>query len=235
MRLVYSLRSWSLGMATASFVMAGAVTTYAAPSVSPHAAVQGEVSSQSTSSMSHSWRLVGVNAHLEHSISASSAHPGQEVMAKLNGAVTTTSGIHLGRGTVLMGKVVQASSSRHHGPSRISIVFTRAKLHNGREIPVKVTVLSASHGSSYGWGLGSSSLLGPAPRHVSSKETVNQQPGLISGVSMQSSVQGHNSATFFRKKGNIRLIAGTNLQLGIAAHGSHGMHNGAMKSGQHGA
>ena len=234
MRLVHSLRSWSLGMATASFVMAGAVAAYGAPSV-PARAASGAASSKGSAGMPHSWQLVGVNAHLERSISASSAHPGEKVLAKLNGAVTTSSGIHLGRGTVLMGKVVRASSSRHHGPSRISIVFTRAKLHNGHEIPVKVTVLSASHGSSYGWGPGSSNLLGPAPRHVSSKEMVNQKAGLLTDISMRSSVQGHDSATFLRKDGNIRLVAGTYLQLGIAAHGSHGMHGGTKKSRQRGA
>ena len=80
--------------------------------------------------MSQAWHLVGVNAHLQLAIHASSAHSDQRVVAKLNEAVTTSSGIGLGRGTLLMiGRVAQVSDSRHRGPSSLSIVFTSAKLH----------------------------------------------------------------------------------------------------------
>ncbi len=233
MRLAQSLRNLALGVAGAAFVATGANAAYAAPSVSAHSASQGTYSSESSSSRSQAWHLVGVNAHLQRSINTSSARSGQKVVAKLNEAVTTSSGIRLDRGTLLMGRVAHVSDSSHRGPSSLSIVFTSAKLHNGRVIPVKATVLSAARGSAYGWE-DSSNPLGPAPHHVSPKENVQQKPGLLTDTAMRSAVGNHNSATFVRKNGNIKLLAGTYLQLAIAAHGSDGMHNGAMKSDQQG-
>lgn len=209
MRFVHSPRTWSLGLTMASFVIAGAAAAYAAPSPS-----------HSGTSMS-AWHLVGVNAHLERTLNASSARPGQKVEAKLDHPVTTSSGVRLDRGTVLIGTVDSVHRSDHNGPSSISVVFTQAKQHNGHLIPVKVTVLGAYPGSQGGMGFGGSSSPGAPPSHIGSKTKVDQEPGLLSDVSMRSAVQGHNSATFRRSRGNLRLRAGTYLQVAIAARHSH--------------
>jgi hypothetical protein len=196
--------------------MAGAAAAYASPSAS-----------HSRSAMHSAWSLVAVNAHLERSLSASNARPGQKIMAKLDHPVTIASGMKLDRGTVLLGRVDGVHRSKKNGPSSVSIVFTEAKMHNGHLIPVKVTVLGAYPFSQADMGLSGSNGPGPAPSHVSPKTKVDQEAGLLADISMHSAVQSRNSAIFRRDKGNLRLRAGTYLQVAIAARHSHHVNRAA--------
>ena len=100
-------------------------------------------------------------------------------------------------------------------------------------IPVKATVLSAARGNACGWE-DCSNPPGPAPHDMSPEENVQQKAGLLTDTAMRSAVGSSNSATFVRKNGNVKLLAGTYLQLAIAAHGSHGMHSDAMRRDQQG-
>jgi len=204
MRLATSFRNWSLGLATASFLCAGAAWAQ------PHASTQQNMMQQ------QSWNLVGVNARLDHKLDASSAHRGQNVEATLTGDVTTANGMRLDRGTQLWGEVDQVQSASNGGSSMVSVAFTNARLKDGRTIPVKVTVIGVYPADEAQLAVTGQQTMPPAPRHVSSKTQIDQEPGLLSHVSMRSSVRNYDSATFRDNRGNLKLGQGTFLQVGIA-------------------
>jgi hypothetical protein len=162
--------------------------------------------------------LVGVNVRLDHTIDTDTVKPGQAVTAKLDGAVTTNGGVKLEKGTELEGTVAAATPSSDRGPASLSLLFTTAKLRDGKQVPVKVTLLAAypaseSEDATYG-----DSAIAPPPQHVNPQESVIQEPGLLgNNVKMKSAVQGQDSGTFSKTNGNFRLLAGTYFQAGIAA------------------
>jgi hypothetical protein len=201
MKLNVSLKHIALGAATGLLSLAGSAFAQAS---------------------NQSYQLVGVNARLESAINTDSVKPGQAITAKLDGTVTTSDGVKLEKGTELEGTVADATASSQRGPASLSVVFTSAKLKDGKQIPVKVTLLAAYPASDASDATYGDSIIAPPPQHVDPQMTVFQEPGLLSSnVTMKSSVQGQNSGTFSKADGNFRLIAGTELQLGIAgANGS---------------
>lgn len=202
MRFVPTFRTWSLGFATASFLCAGVALAQ------PHASTQD--------AMQRSWNLVGVNAQLQQQLDASTAHPGEVIKARLNGVVKTANGMRLDRGTELWGKVDQVHASTNGGPSTLSLIFTKARLKDGKTIPVKVTVLGAYPSDEAMMAVNGDQTMPPAPRHINNKVRIDQESGMIGHVSMHSAVQSHDSATFREARGNLKLANGTFLQLGIA-------------------
>lgn len=214
MRFVSSVRQLSLGLATASFLVAGsALAQTGASSTADNA---------SASVQTQSWNLVGVNARLDRGIDTKKSQPGQKVEARLVGSVRTASGLELHGGTRLLGTIASVQASSHGDPAVLSIVFTQAELKDGRTIPVKVTVLGAFPAATGEDAADGIDLMGPAPGRVSSKERVDQEPGLLHDVTMTSAVQSPDSATFRDNKGNIDLEQGTGLQLAIAPGMGHG-------------
>lgn len=161
-------------------------------------------------------QLVGVNARLERPLNSDNVKQGQAVAAKLDGTVTTSDGTKLERGTELLGTVAEVTPSSNRGQASLTLVFTSAKLKDGKQIPVKVTLLgaypeSAGDGATYG-----DSAIAPPPQRVDPQATIDQEAGLLGNVELKSSVQGQNSGTFSKADGNFHLSAGTWLQVGIA-------------------
>ncbi|HTV15875.1 MAG TPA: hypothetical protein VME68_14235 [Acidobacteriaceae bacterium] len=173
-----------------------------------------------------SWQLVGVNARLDQTINSDSVKQGQAIEARLDGTVTTSDGMKLEKGTELMGTVADAASSAHGGPASLTLLFTKAQMKDGKQIPVKVTLLAAYPSSQADSGEYGDSLVAPAPRHVDPQQKVVQQAGMLRHVEMKSSVQGQNSGTFWKSDGNFRLAKGTYLQVGIAATSDSGPSTG---------
>lgn len=216
MRISLSLRRVSLGVATASFLLAGS------------ALAQSTQSSQMNQppAQAQQWQMKGVNARLDHSLDAQSAHVGEAVAVKLDRAVKTAEGARLPAGTEVWGKVERVQASQNGGPSSMTLRFTSAELKNGQKVPVKVTVIGAfpaSADSNYVNSMGSE--LPPAPRHINPQDKYTQEPGLLKNVEMKSAVQARNSATFTDRDGNLRLNAGTYLQLAIAPQSNSNMHS----------
>lgn len=184
-----SLKNWSLGLALVSFVSLGAA------------------SAQS---------LVGVTTRLDKPLDSKNATVGEVVTAKLSGSVKTSDGMNLPRGTELVGKVASVQPARNNGPASVALVFTSAKLKDGKQIPVKVTLVGAytsSEGSDATYG---DQVMAPPPSHVNPNDTFTQQPGALRHVAMNSAVKNGDSGTFSSTDGNFKLDAGTYLQLGIA-------------------
>lgn len=212
MRLKPYLRTLSLG-AAASFLAAGAA--WALP---PGPATQ---SAQTNAS----W-LAGATARLDHAIDAKDAKQGEVVQAKLDHAVKTPDGTELPGGTELCGTVVAVQGPNNGGASSISVRFDKAELKDGSKVPVKVTVVGAYPSdenvlASYG-----QESMGEAPNRVSAKARYDQEPGTLSHIAMKSRVSGQNSATFSNQNGDVKLRAGTFLQVGIARQ-PNGMNSGA--------
>ncbi len=173
----------------------------------------------SFASLASAQSLVGATAKLDQPLDSKSAAIGQLVTAKLNGTVKTDSGLKLPKGTELVGKVAEVKTAENGGPVSVSLVFTSAKLPEGKEVPVKATLLAAypeSAGDGAGYG---TDTFGPAPERVGGDSAFDQQAGALRNVAMNSAVKNVNSGTFVSTDGPFRLAAGTYLQVGIAPAG----------------
>ncbi len=165
-------------------------------------------------------KLVSANAELTQGLNTESSRQGQTVMAKLTANVTTAGPMELPKGTMLMGTVEQVQPGSGN-KSEISIVFNKARLKDGREVPIKATLLGAYPPAAvYTSGGGVGSYLPIQPRLIPSDEKVLQDPGALSNVTMKSAVQSDVSGTFLSTKNNIQLSQGTQLQLAIAPESS---------------
>jgi hypothetical protein len=169
------------------------------------------------SAQAQNLNLVSANAELTHSLNAKSTRQGQSVMAKLTSDVKAEGQTELPKGTMLMGKVEEVQNGYANGnKSRISIVFNQARLSNGREVPIKATLLAAYPPVVMGVAESTSSYMIQQPQHIPDDQKVQQDPGTLSHVTMQSSVQSNVSGVFLSKNHNINLHQGTRLQLAIA-------------------
>jgi hypothetical protein len=171
---------------------------------------------------SQDYQLVGVNARLERAVGSDSVKQGDAIAAKLDESVRTSDGVKLEKGTELEGTVANVAPSSNRGPASLTLVFTTAKLKDGKQIPVKVTLLAAypsgdGDGVTYG-----NNAVAPPPQHIDPQQAILQEPGLLNKVELKSSVQGDDSGTFSKDDGNFRLSAGTYLQVGIASAGGSG-------------
>ncbi len=196
------LRNLSLGLASASLFFVGAAI--AQPST-----------------------MAGVNVRLDHSIDSKNAAPGQIISVKIDNSVKTLDGIDLPRGTELTGKVDHVQPSENGGPATVSIVLDEAQMKDGKQVPVKVTLIGAYPPGQLSDYEDGTETMGPVPRNISMQEQVDQEPGVLSHVSMNSSVKSHDSAEFRRDGGNFKLEAGTYFQVGIAPANQGGLSQAA--------
>ncbi|MFY9745588.1 MAG: hypothetical protein WA891_17040 [Acidobacteriaceae bacterium] len=183
--------------------------------------------SQPTQSGS-SRQLVGVTARLGKALDSQNAKQGEAVQAKLDRTVKVTEDMKLPRGTELLGTIAAVEPSLNGGPSSMSLRFDQAKMKDGKTVPVKVTVIAAYPSDENLEATYGNETMGSAPRHVQGQDKFDQEPGLLSKVSMTSRVSGHNSATFSRKDGAVSLRAGTFLQVGISPLESNGVSSAGL-------
>jgi len=190
MRLA-SWKQWSLGLAVVSLVGVGAAGAQS---------------------------LAGVTTTLDHTLESKSATVGEPVTAKLNGSLKAD-GLDLPRGTELVGKVADVKAAQSGGPASVSLLFTTAKLKDGKEVPVKATVIAVYPRSADDGVEGSGITMGEAPQQVPMDGSYDQEPGALPHVAMKSAVQNSDSVTFTSSE-NFKLPAGTFLQLGVGAPGT---------------
>ena len=106
-----------------------------------------------------------MNATLERSVDARRAKPGDEVTAKMNESFTTANGTTIPRGSRLVGRVTEArphargeGSAEGAAASQLGIVFDKAVLKDGREVPMQATIQAVAAARSQAQGqLGSAS------------------------------------------------------------------------------
>lgn len=213
----YFIRPTFLGVSAMLIATCG----YAGAQVAPQNTqpIQPESSQTMQQAAQENVQLVSAEATLTHKIDSKNAAQGQAVNAKLTSSVKTAGGMKLDKGTMLLGKVEQVQRSNDNGPSRLSIVFDQARLKDGKTIPVKATLLGAypaSTGEYYAETGTNGATMSGQPHGISDQQKIDQMPGTLSHVGMQSAVQSNVSGTFISKDRNIDLKEGTRLQVGIA-------------------
>ena len=85
------------------------------------------------------------SAELTHSLNSKNAKVGDEVIARTTSKAQLAGGTTLPKGTKLIGKVTEVrpkSSAEHDG--HLAFAFSRAVLHDGREIPIHAALDSIS-------------------------------------------------------------------------------------------
>lgn len=108
------------------------------------AASAAAVSEHASANLDHGTEM---NATLSRPVNARKAKPGDEVTARLDD-VQSSGDVMLPRGTTLIGRVTEAQprsrrssgSAAGSGASRLGIVFDRAVLDDGREVPVNAAI-----------------------------------------------------------------------------------------------
>jgi hypothetical protein len=130
--------------------------------VANDSSAQGAVSAERTAGQTASADFAGateMNATLERSVDARRAKPGDEVSAKTNEAFTTASGTTIPRGTKLVGRVTEArpyargeGSAQGAAQSQLGIVFEKAVLRDGREVPMNATIQAVAAAQSQAHG-----------------------------------------------------------------------------------
>ena len=118
-----------------------------------------------------------MNATLDRSVDARRAKPGDEVTAKMNEDFTTQGGATIPRGSRLVGRVTEArphsraeGSAEGAAASQLGIVFDKAELPDGREVPMQATIgaLAAARSQAHGeLGSASHGAGGFGPSHAS--------------------------------------------------------------------
>jgi hypothetical protein len=207
MQRTASLRIVSLGLAAASLLFAGTV-------------------SAQTDSSTQSYQLVGVNARLDRTLDTNSVKQGQTIEAKLDGSVQTAAGVKLDKGTELLGTVTNVEASTGKSPSSLTVAFTSARTKDGKQIPVKVTLLAAYPSNAESEAAYGVDTMAPVPNHIDSQAQIDQESGTLNNIAMESKVQADNSGTFTKKDGNLKLTAGTFFQVGIAPTNGSAASNG---------
>jgi hypothetical protein len=92
----------------------------------------------------HTIQMVQVQAQLDKTIDTKKAKQGDPVTAKLQQNVQIPDAAALPKNTVLEGHVDQVQPSQNKSDSMVTVTFDKAKLKDGKELPIKATVLAVS-------------------------------------------------------------------------------------------
>lgn len=160
--------------------------------------------------------LSGATARLITPLSTQTAKSGEPITAKLDGAVKFTGEATLPKGTELVGNIVSVLAAQGRNPARISVVFTTAELKDGRKIPIKATLLGAYPPEVNQYPGDGYNVAGITPAEVSTQYSVDQEPGVLSGISLNAAVKDNASGTFSKESGNFKLASGSYLQIAVA-------------------
>ena len=183
-----------------------------------------------------------LNAALSRPVDAKKNKPGDPVAARTTRAAKSPDGTPLPKGTELMGHVTQAQPrTKNDAESQLGIVFDKAVLKDGREVPMNATVQALAAGQSAASatadndtaGLGAGSMAGgsgSAPRGLAgggALGAVGATGGAVGGAT--SSVGGATSSA-----GNVAGSAGATVgsTAGAATSVSHGAVGGLNGAGQ---
>jgi hypothetical protein len=176
------------------------------------AAVPAMAASSSTTAAN--LHLMSTNASLNQTLNSSHLSVGQNVSAHLTMKLRASNGLVLPRNTQLLGKISELQGGQGK-PTSIALVFSKARLKNGRIIPIKATLLGAMPPNYNGY-LSSADYFPDTSNPVAPDAAMDQEAGVLNHIALHSAVRSHNSGIFLSKRGNIRLRAGTQLRIAIA-------------------
>ena len=161
-------------------------------------------------------QMVPAQAALKNTIDARKEQPGRGFDAVLTQKVHLKDGTELPKGTTLVGKV-ETDSVLSSGKSTLTLKFTEAKLKDGKQIPIKATIVGVAPPYTYqGEDQAGTDYLSPWDGRSSEFDQV----GALSGVDLHSRISGRNSGTFVSGKKDLKLSDGSQLALAIGAPGN---------------
>lgn len=99
-------------------------------------------------------QMVPAVAQLDKTLDAKKAKQGDPVTAKLQSNVQIPDAAALPKNTVLEGHVDRVQASDHKSDSMMTVTFDKAKLKDGKELPIKATVIAVSEPVSQQAGAG---------------------------------------------------------------------------------
>jgi hypothetical protein len=165
-------------------------------------------------------QMVSARAHLLKTLDARKMQSGGQFEAILDETVHLKDGTELPHGTVLVGKVAtdQMNSS---GTSRLALQFIEAKLKDGKSVPVRAMIagVAGPAGNSYD-GINANT-----PPVWNREILVTDETGVAGDVDFHSDISAPESGEFITKKDNVKLSAGSQLSLAIAALPNSGAGN----------
>lgn len=165
-------------------------------------------------------QMVPARGYLTRRLDAKDAQPGAQFIVNLSEAVQLKNGPKLPRGTELVGTI--ATDDMHsNGDSKLALRITQAHLKDGTTIPVKATIVGV-------WGPESETAEGynvtpgeEEPNDWTQRVLSIEELGAESGVDMHSNIAADDSGVFVaKKKDNVKISAGSEFALAIAAHGN---------------
>ena len=181
----------------------------------------------STAAQQEAMQMVPAEAVLKDRIDARKLDPGAKFQAALSGKVRLKSGAELPRGTELIGKVVR-DKMQADGTSTLALRFTRARLKDGKVIPIKATIVGVTSPADFDVSWDAS----PAV-YWSDKTLRVDQVNVESGINLHSAIASANSGVFVTtKKDDVKLPEGARLLLAIGPGGaSHQRSMGSANAG----
>jgi hypothetical protein len=158
--------------------------------------------------------MVPVQIVLEKGLDARKIQPGQQFKARLDNTVHLKNGPELPHGTVLVGQVA-TDDLQMQGTSKLALRFTDAQLKDGKDIPIKATIVAVDPS-------GNLSPNGTPADEVNSvwDHSMLQidQVGALSGVDLHSRISSPNSGVFVTtSKDDVKLGAQSRMTVAIAA------------------
>ena len=171
-----------------------------------------------SSDVSESQHMVPVRATLTRTLDANSIHTGDQFRATLSDNAHLDGGVELHKGDVLLGKVVTDDMATA-GNSRLAVRFTEVDRKNGQSLPIKATIVALYNPNQFL----TDSVDQPEefPNSWNNQTLSVDQLGVASGVDLHSRISSENSGVFVTTtKKNVKIPAGSELALAIAAQGN---------------
>ena len=171
-----------------------------------------------SSDVSEAQRMVPVRAVLTRTLDANSIHTGDQFRATLSDNAHLDGGVELHKGDVLLGKVVTDDMATA-GNSRLAVRFTEVDRKNGQSLPIKATIVALYNPNQFL----TDSVDQPEefPNSWNNQTLSVDQLGVASGVDLHSRISSENSGVFVTTtKKNVKIPAGSELALAIAAQGN---------------
>lgn len=206
-----------------SFPVAALSIALLVPAISYGQSASNSQSSQDSENQSaaqqEAAQMVPARSYLRHTLDAKNSKPGTQFTTTLSQDVHLKNGFDLPRGTKLIGTVA-TDDMQMQGASKLALRITSAQLKDGKNIPVKATIVGVYAPESenmQGYNV--------APGDEQANDWTNSmlkvdQLNAMSGVDLHSRIAGQNSGVFVaKKKDNVKISAGSEFALAIAEQG----------------
>jgi len=169
-------------------------------------------------------RMVPARASLTHALDSKDVKSGYQFRATLNDNVHLNDGVELHHGDVLLGRVT-ADDMNVPGKAHLAVRFNQAVLKDGQTIPIKATIVSVYSPGELPYSYGSPEQI---PNSWNDGTLRVDQLGVVKDVDLHSRISSHNSGVFVStKKDDVKLPAGSEIALAIAARNNNGPTNPA--------